>query len=250
MFGLCAVGDGAVLEDEGFTRVSSMPPDSLITNYSVGMVREASTLRERKKAKTRAALITVSQQLFADRGYIGTTLEDICAEVDITTQTLLRYFDSKAELALAPLIAPVDAIERDLTSESRSVDTLSVWRDYLRSEAELASHPSETTTITYVANIRAFRDWADKDPALVASASDLGRRLERVLAKGLARDANAESHDLHPTLLAALLVAGRRAVWNRWFRREGGTGSLVDQQLAVVEYAVTHLTRPRVEATV
>ncbi len=54
------------------------------------------SLRERKKAKTRAALIEASQRLFARRGYTRTTLEDISAEVDITTQTLLRYFDSKA----------------------------------------------------------------------------------------------------------------------------------------------------------
>ncbi|RLE17461.1 MAG: hypothetical protein DRJ50_14040, partial [Actinobacteria bacterium] len=66
------------------------------------------TLRERKKAKTRAALIEASQRLFATRGYAGATLEDISAEVDITTQTLLRYFVSKTQLALAPLTAPLD----------------------------------------------------------------------------------------------------------------------------------------------
>jgi len=57
------------------------------------------SLRERKKAKTRAALIEASQRLFARQGYTGTTLEGISAEVDITTQTLLRYFRHVVGLA-------------------------------------------------------------------------------------------------------------------------------------------------------
>jgi AcrR family transcriptional regulator len=211
------------------------------------MTNEGSTLRERKKAKTRAALIDVSQRLFAERGYIGTTLEDIAAEVDVTTQTLLRYFDSKAQLALAPLIAPLEGLEHHLEDQGRSVDTLSAWRLYVQIEAEEAANPSEDTTVTYVANLRAYHEWVDKDPALVASLSGVERRLQEVLAAALARDAEVESDDLHSTLVAALLVAGRRAVWDRWMARSPDTGSLVDDQLAVVDYAVAGLPRRLLE---
>ena len=212
------------------------------------MTNEGSTLRERKKAKTRAALIDVSQRLFAERGYIGTTLEDIAAEVDVTTQTLLRYFDSKAQLALAPLIAPLEGLEHHLEDQGRSVDTLSAWRLYVQIEAEEAANPSEDTTVTYVANLRAYHKWVDKDPALVASLSGVERRLQEVLATAMARDAEVESDDLHSTLVAALLVVGRRAVWDRWMARGPDTGSLVDDQLAVVDYAVASLPRRVLEA--
>ena len=208
---------------------------------------EAVTLRERKKAKTRAALIEVSQRLFAERGYTGTTLEDISAEVDITTQTLLRYFDSKAQLALAPLTAPLEELERFLAAEDRSIDTLSAWRLYVQLEAEEAANPSETKIATYVANLRAYREWADKDPALVASLSGVERWLQDVLATAIAQDASVESGDLHSTLVAALLVAGRRAVWDRWLARSRDTDSLVDDQLAVVDYAVASLPRRLLE---
>ena len=147
--------------------------------------RQGLTLRERKKAKTRAALIEISQRLFAERGYTGTTLEDISAEVDITTQTLLRYFDSKAQLALAPLTAPLEELERFLAVEDRSIDTLTAWRIYVRLEAEEAANPSETTMATYVANLRAYREWVDKDPALVASLSGVERWLQEVLATAM-----------------------------------------------------------------
>jgi AcrR family transcriptional regulator len=196
------------------------------------------SLRERKKAKTRAALIEASQRLFARRGYTRTTLEDISAEVDITTQTLLRYFDSKAQLALAPLTAHLDEIERFLLDENRSVDTLSAWRRYLQLEADEATNPSESTTATYVANLRAYDAWVDKDPLLVASLSGVERELQEVLATALAREAGVGPDDLHSTLVAALLVAGRRAIWDRWLARNCDTDSLVEDQLAVVEYAV------------
>ncbi|MCP4004840.1 MAG: TetR/AcrR family transcriptional regulator [bacterium] len=196
------------------------------------------SLRERKKAKTRAALIEASQRLFARQGYTGTTLEDISAEVDITTQTLLRYFDSKAQLALAPLAASLEEVERILLDENRSVDTLSAWRLYVQLEAEEASNPSESTTVTYVSNLRAYDQWVDKDPLLVATLTGVERELQELLATALARDAGVGSDDLHSTLVAALLVAGRRAIWDRWLARNCETDSLVEDQLAVVDYAV------------
>jgi len=203
----------------------------------LGTVRAIPSLRERKKAKTRAALIEASQRLFARQGYTGTTLEDISAEVDNTTQTLLRYFDSKAQLALAPLARHLEEIERFLQDENRTVDTLSAWRRYLQLEAEEATNPSESTTATYVANLRAYDAWLDKDPLLVASLSGVERELQEILATALARDAGVGSDDLHSTLVAALLVAGRRTIWDRWLARIGDTDSLVEDQLAAVDYA-------------
>jgi AcrR family transcriptional regulator len=201
------------------------------------------SLRERKKARTRAALIEVSQRLFAERGYTETTLDDISAQVDITTQTLLRYFPSKADLALAPLLAPLEELERFLASPQRAVATLEVWRWYVGVEAAEAANPSTEATATYVANLRAYREWVDKDPVLVAHLSDMERWLQGVLAAALARDADADPDDLHAALVAALLVAGRRAVWDRWLARDRATDSLVDDQLAVVDYAVSSLQR-------
>jgi AcrR family transcriptional regulator len=201
------------------------------------------SLRERKKVKTRAALVEVSQRLFAERGYDETTLDDISAAVDITTPTLLRYFESKAQLALAPLTAPLEELAGFLDRPDRALDTLTVWRWYVEVEATEAVNPSTDASATYVANLRAYREWVDKDPVVVARLSDLEIWLQGRLAAAMAADADAEPDDLHATLVAALLVAGRRAVWDRWLDRGGDGASLVDDQLAVVDYAVTALPR-------
>jgi len=219
---------------EAFVPAGAVAPDPVVLSR-----------RERKKARTREALVVESQRLFATRGYNETTLDDISAAVDITTPTLLRYFESKAQLALAPLIAPLEEVERFLRDAERAVATLDAWRLYVRLEAQEATEPTSETTATYVANLRAYREWVDRDPALVARLSDVERWLQEVLAAAMARDAGVEDDDLHTTLVAALLVAGRRAVWDRWLARDRDTDSLVDDQTAVVDYAVESLPRGR-----
>ena len=199
------------------------------------------SLRERKKARTRASLIEVSQRLFAERGYNATTLEDICAEVEIRPQTLLRYFESKARLALAPTSDPLDRLRVVLDDPRRGVPALDVWREFLRREAAEAETPTSGVTISYLHNARAGRRWVDRDPALVAVAADIERSLRTSLAAALAADRGASSDDLHSALVAALLVSGRLAVWNRWLDDPQRDGSILDDQLAVVSYAVGNL---------
>ena len=96
-----------------------------------------------------------------------------------------------------------------------------------------------------ITGIRASGAWADQDPVLVAMFSDLEHQYQQVLAAALAADRGVPPDDLHSLLVAAMLVVGRRAVFGRWVAREGepSTPSLVDDQLAVVDYAVMSLPR-------
>ncbi|OWY58559.1 hypothetical protein B7486_79320, partial [cyanobacterium TDX16] len=48
--------------------------------------------RERKKAQTRQALIDAAWELFDERGYAETTIEDITDRVDVSSRTFFRYF--------------------------------------------------------------------------------------------------------------------------------------------------------------
>ncbi len=57
-------------------------------------------LRERKKAKTRAAIRDHAVRLFRDQGYQATTVEQIAAAAEISPATFFRYFPTKEDVVL------------------------------------------------------------------------------------------------------------------------------------------------------
>ena len=82
-------------------------------------------LRERKKARTRAAIRDQAMRLFEEQGYPATTIDQIADAAEVSPSTFFRYFPTKEAVVLTddfdPLIAaairaqpaemhPIDAI--------------------------------------------------------------------------------------------------------------------------------------------
>lgn len=53
---------------------------------------------ERRKARTRAAIVSAATQLFHDRGYEETSIQQIAEMADAGVGTLYGYFDSKEDI--------------------------------------------------------------------------------------------------------------------------------------------------------
>ncbi|GGS90988.1 hypothetical protein GCM10010222_35790 [Streptomyces tanashiensis] len=72
-------------------------------------------LRERKKLRTRQALIDTALELFGTQGFDGVTLDALCDAAEVSKRTFFRYFDSKEDVAMAPAqdvwVAFLDVLE-------------------------------------------------------------------------------------------------------------------------------------------
>ncbi len=109
-------------------------------------------LRERKKAKTLAAIQSSALRLFREQGYNETTIEQIAAAAEVSPSTFFRYFPTKEDVVLLDLTDPlvIDAF-RAQPAELSSVQALrkavrSVFDQLSEDEFEVVRQREELIT--------------------------------------------------------------------------------------------------------
>ena len=65
-------------------------------------------LRDRKRQRTRQALISAAMRLFAEKGYEQTTVAEIAAGAEVSTKTFFNHFASKDEVLFPHLSARIE----------------------------------------------------------------------------------------------------------------------------------------------
>ena len=193
----------------------------------------APTLRLRKKEATRLALISASQKLFATKGYNGTTLQDIADEVGVSTQTLLRYFESKAQLRIAIVADRTEMIADALIHRKSSA--LEVWKEVVTLQTQNLINPPHITMVDYVAGVRQDRQGLEPDPVLEGLDGAQKWRIIVELSYAIAGDLDLPSTNPHTSAFVGALVGGRNAINNQWYDGEISDNEFLDAHLHFIE---------------
>lgn len=96
--------------------------------------------RETERRLKREALLVAAVEMFNERGFHATSLEDVAASLNVTKPVIYRYLGSKDQVLLECLKRGLeqlqDAVESARLTEGRAVDRLKL---FLRRYAEVSS---------------------------------------------------------------------------------------------------------------
>jgi AcrR family transcriptional regulator len=169
-------------------------------------------LRERKKQRTRQSIIDVAVRLFAEQGYVETTLVEIAEAAEISPSTFFNYFSSKVDIVFGLL---------DAVIESAGVRVGGRPEGESASQAVLAWVADDLIAVErpYVEALRSI-------PKIIALDADLRSeerlrfaKLEDVFAAAFARDFDDSPDGLRPRVMATIAVRGMTDVWNAWYQQ-------------------------------
>lgn len=90
--------------------------------------------RARKKAQTRDAIIDAAVDLFEQRGYDATTVEQIADAADVSERTFFRYFDSKLDVVLAAKGGEEPDAEAQIAARPAGESPLEATRQVIRTQ--------------------------------------------------------------------------------------------------------------------
>ncbi|CAL9445421.1 hypothetical protein SUDANB15_02315 [Streptomyces sp. enrichment culture] len=172
-------------------------------------------LRERKKQRTRDALVRAALELFATRGYDGTTVDDIAAAVDVSQRTFFRYFASKEEVAFfVPRLAESHVVEAALGRPPGEAPLETLRQAVLDSWDGI--NEAVERLVPLELHLRVYR-MIESTPALLAAhlrrATELEEELARIIAEREGLDVDA---DPRPRILVAAFGGVIRVTERLW----------------------------------
>ncbi|MFG2090442.1 MULTISPECIES: TetR family transcriptional regulator [unclassified Spirillospora] len=197
--------------------------------------RALAGLRERKKQRTRSALVDAALDLFLSQGYEATTIDEIVAAVDVSQRTFFRYFATKEDVVTSFLAEHDDVLREALAArppgERPFTALLESLRVMLRTIAE--GDPADGT------RFRRVRQVIEATPSLMAAQMARHSASAETLAAEIARREGVDvENDLRPRIVVAFFLAAVKVAFEDCARRDiwdaGTVASRVEEAVAVV----------------
>ena len=172
-------------------------------------------MRDEILAYKRERILEEAVKLFYERGFTGTTLDDIAAELGVTKPFIYTHFRGKVEL-LAALCKPT--IEMSLNAVAEAAKGTGTPTEKLRQAivefTKVVLHRQPNIAIY-------FREEKNLSPAALAEITLLRKEFDHVLS-GLLRDGVAAgAFEIEDQSLAALALGGMISWAYTWYRPAG-----------------------------
>jgi AcrR family transcriptional regulator len=177
-------------------------------------------LRERKKAKTREAIVEAAIDLFERHGYEATTVEDIAAAADVSPRTFFRYFESKLDVVFAPKTDDAHDVEALVAARPADERPIEAFRQVLRTELAAALCEDELRA-------RQFRV-VMRTPALRSFAHEHFNEHRDEFAKVFATRLGLTADSLAPQVMATAVSGVMWTVIDRWVDEDAPPQRLAD----------------------
>ncbi len=171
------------------------------------MTQVQQSLRERKKARTRASIREHALRLFREQGYQATTVEQIAAAAEVSPSTFFRYFPTKEDVVLQDDmdVRMIQAFERQPPGLGVIAAVRAAVRDamasYTDADMELIA---ETTALTMTV------------PEVRARALDEFARTIGAIADAVAKRSGRSADDLAVRTTAGAIIGVIMAVTMPW----------------------------------
>lgn len=169
--------------------------------------------RAEKKAETRDALIAAAYELFRERGFGSTTMEEVAEHAGVSRRTAFRYFPNKETLVFphrprrlerfVELLQPIED-ERPFDAVRRAC--LELAREYVDNRRELLTQ----------------YEILKSEPALRGKELELDREYEEVLTLTLGRGRTTR----RARVWAGAILGAIQSVLREWLE-DGAEGDLV-----------------------
>ncbi|WP_346776990.1 TetR family transcriptional regulator [Streptomyces sp. HNM0575] len=172
-------------------------------------------LRERKKQRTRDALVRAAHELFVEKGYEETTVDEIVAAVDVSQRTFFRYFSSKEAVALSLQMLVSERYVEAVRRQPPGAAPVEVLRTTLDETWESIGEAIEEVVPLPLY----MRMWqiTETTPSLVAVQLRHAVDTEELLAAEIARREGVDlDADPRPRVLVAAFSGVMRAAFRRW----------------------------------
>lgn len=182
----------------------------------------------RPPATSRVELELVARELFSERGFEATTVDDIAGAAGIGRRTFFRYFASKNDVVWGDFDRGLAELGRRLAGGGRSRPLLDVLREAVLAfnvldDADVAWHRERMTLILEV-------------PALQAHSTLRYAAWRGVVADFVAGRLGLAVDDLLPQLVGHLCLGAALTAYGQWLRRpEADLQQLLDAALRALD---------------